>query len=145
MYALTPAGLLILTGEASRAIAAAQSAGNRVRWQDDKVTWGIAEKWAYPKQVGRTLFEDCDGISLYKSKLLRESGVPASVLLMTICLAPDGQGHAVLCIPTDMGDLILCNNHPFVTTPATMQREGYKFLYRQGLGRHINEPWDVLK
>lgn len=144
MFALTIDKRLVLTMDASRIISRVQAQGNKVRWQDDKETWGDVERWAYPKQVGRALFEDCDGISLHKAHLLLEAGIPGEAIMMTICRMPDGQGHAVLTVATDKGDLILCNNHALVTTPANMKHEGYRFLYRQRPGKGINEPWDVL-
>jgi len=138
-----PNGLQMSPGVA-KLIQEAQDRGNRVTWQEDEKTWGTAEKWAYPKAEGLKLFEDCDGISLFKHQLLVSAGVPAEVLAMAICYDPEGNGHAVLCVRTNKGDLILCNQHDEVTTPLAMRNERYRFVYRQQWGKGVDQPWDVL-
>lgn len=145
MFALNEHGELLLTQETSRVISRAQADGNKVVWREDKEVWGMVEKWAYPKQIGRSLFEDCDGISLFKARELLAAGLPDMTVMMTICRDPNGAGHCVLTVATDKGDLILCNNHSLVTTPANMKHEGYHFLYRQKPGGAIDAPWDVLR
>lgn len=142
--ALTPQNELKMTGDVARLIDEAQARGNRVTWQEDEKTWGTTEKWAYPKVEGLKLVEDCDGISLYKHQLLVNAGVPAAALAMAICYDPEGRGHAVLCVRTDKGDLVLCNQHDHVVTPLVMRRERYRFLFRQQWGNGVDQAWDVL-
>lgn len=127
-------------------MASVQRKGNKdVRYQTDIQTYGIPEKWGYPKEFNGKLVGDCEDISLYKRKLLLDAGVPSGPLLLTICLDYNKNGHCVLCICTEDKDFIMCNNHEILVYPKIMIREGYKFLYRQGLNRKIDEPWDVLK
>lgn len=117
---------------------------SEITYKDDKQIYGVPEKWGYPIfQVGK-LVGDCEDLSLYKRKRLVELGVPKEPLLLTICLDPYSQGHCVLSVVTNKRDLILCNAHESVTTPSQMKVEGYRFLYRQGLGRSIDDSWDVL-
>lgn len=144
MLALNAQRQLILTKVARAALDNAMRDGNKVTWRSDKDVWGVVEKWAYPKQLGRSMLEDCDGIALYRAKLLLGAGVPQDCLMMTICLDPGKGGHAVLSIATDKGDLVMCSNHRGVVTVTAMQQEGYKFLYRQKPGAALTDPWDVL-
>lgn len=147
MFEVNAAGLLILTSEIGDILTAVQRQGNRdVRYQTDITTYGVPEFWAYPQESGKLdLVGDCEDIALYKRKLLIDKGIPSSVLLLTICKDMHGNGHCVLCVCTENKDFIMCNNHETLVTPRTMIREGYTFLYRQQLGRGIDEPWDVLK
>lgn len=144
MLGLNQSGHLILTPDVADVIADAHDEGNKVTWRTDKATWGVVEKWAYPKQVGRSLIEDCDGICLHKRRILIDHGIPPQVIMMTICLDPNGAGHAVLTVTTGMGDIILCNNHKTLTTPGRMKAEGYRFLYQQQPGKALDDEWSVL-
>lgn len=66
--------------------------------------YGIQEYWAYPKTEG-----DCEDYVLAKRRMLIEDGFPASDVLITVVLQPNGDGHAVLTVHTDRGDFILDN------------------------------------
>ncbi len=70
----------------------------------DQQIWGREELWSYPQGVG-----DCEDYVLEKRRLLMNLGVPASDLLMTVVLQPNGDGHAVLTVRTDRGDVVLDN------------------------------------
>jgi predicted transglutaminase-like cysteine proteinase len=70
----------------------------------DMDIWGKAEVWSYPTTVG-----DCEDYVLLKRKLLNESGVPISDLLITVVRQMNGEGHAVLTVRTDRGDYVLDN------------------------------------
>jgi predicted transglutaminase-like cysteine proteinase len=52
---------------------------------------------------------DCEDYVLLKRKLLAQAGWPLSALLITVVRKADGEGHAVLTVRTDRGDLILDN------------------------------------
>lgn len=148
MFEVNDQGLLILTDELGEVLTRIQRKGNKdVVYQTDAQTYGYdtPEKWAYPKSDGLKLVGDCEDISMYKHRLLVEEGVPVGALLLTICKDPNQGGHCVLCICTEKKDFIMCNCHETLVTPRIMIREGYTFLYRQGLGRTIDQPWDVLK
>lgn len=86
--------------------------------------YGKDEVWAYPDQgVG-----DCEDYVLEKRRQLAEAGVPLSNLLITVVRKKDGEGHAVLTIRTDRGDMILDNLHDNL---LPWHETGYRFLKRQ--------------
>ena len=79
---------------------------------------GREEVWSYPGQYG-----DCEDYVLLKRKRLIELGWPQSALLITVLRDENNDGHAVLTVVTDMGDLILDNKveliRPWSDTPYT--------------------------
>lgn len=89
----------------------------------DLEMWGIEEFWSYPDIVG-----DCEDYVLEKRRLLIELGVPAGSLLITVVRQPNGDGHAVLTMRTDLGDFILDNIDPRVLAWTDTE---YQFLKRQ--------------
>lgn len=66
--------------------------------------YGVEERWAYPAAFG-----DCEDYALLKRRLLIDKGWPAAELLVTVVRQRHGDGHAVLTVRTDRGDLILDN------------------------------------
>lgn len=89
----------------------------------DLEMWGREEVWSYPGRQG-----DCEDYVLEKRRRLAESGVPASTLLITVVRQPNGDGHAVLTVRTDMGDYVLDNMEPRV---LAWNETEYRFLKRQ--------------
>jgi len=75
----------------------------------DAEIFGREEHWTYPGQAG-----DCEDLALQKRRLLMERGWPVSSLLVTVVRQPTGEGHAVLTVVTDRGDLVLDNLEPRV-------------------------------
>jgi predicted transglutaminase-like cysteine proteinase len=84
---------------------------------------GIEEYWSYPVDQG-----DCEDYALEKRRLLMERGFSASDLLITVVLQPDGSGHAVLTVRTQLGDFVLDNMRDRVLLWADTE---YVFLKRQ--------------
>lgn len=70
----------------------------------DMELFGQPEVWAYPATRG-----DCEDYVLLKQRMLADIGWPISALLITVVRRPDGEGHAVLTVRTDQGDLVLDN------------------------------------
>jgi predicted transglutaminase-like cysteine proteinase len=70
----------------------------------DVEQYGAAEYWTYPGQSG-----DCEDYVLAKRRVLLAEGWPASALMVAVVRRPDGEGHAVLVVRTDRGDLVLDN------------------------------------
>lgn len=64
-----------------------------------------AEWWSYPIDSAG----DCEDYVLEKRRLLIERGWPADALLITVVRQWNGEGHAVLTVTTDKGDLVLDN------------------------------------
>lgn len=94
-----------------------------VRPVSDEDLYQVAEYWAYPQGAG-----DCEDFVLEKRRALVQSGWPASTLLIAVVRKQDGEGHAVLLVRTDRGDLVLDNLdgeiHVWNETP-------YSYLKRQ--------------
>ncbi|WP_159591839.1 transglutaminase-like cysteine peptidase [Chelativorans xinjiangense] len=96
----------------------------------DVELWGIEELWSYPD-----LYGDCEDYVLEKRRLLMEAGMPAANLLITVVRQPNGDGHAVLTVTTNMGDFILDNLQPRV---LAWSETDYQFLKRQS-PRHAGQ------
>lgn len=92
--------------------------------QNDIDIYGRDEVWAYP-DVGAG---DCEDYALEKRRDLNLAGISLSNLLITVVRKPDGEGHAVLTVRTDRGDLILDNLSDDV---RHWWETGYSFLKRQ--------------
>ena len=64
----------------------------------------VTEYWTYPDGMG-----DCEDFALEKRRQLIAMGWNPSALLMTVVRQQNGEGHAVLMVRTDRGDLVLDN------------------------------------
>ena len=89
---------------------------------DDQL-YQVQEFWTYPNGCG-----DCEDYALAKRRELINAGWPASVLLMSVVKQANGEGHAVLLVRTDRGDLVLDNQ---VGTIDLWSATPYKFIKRQ--------------
>lgn len=89
----------------------------------DQDLFGRPEVWTYPDNSG-----DCEDYVLLKRRMLIERGWPTGALLITVVRQESGEGHAVLTVLTDRGDLVLDNLESRVSlwtgTP-------YRYLKRQ--------------
>ncbi len=85
--------------------------------------YGVEEHWTYPRSYG-----DCEDYVLLKRHMLMKRGWPASSLLITVVLQPNGEGHAVLTVRTDRGDYILDN---LETKVNRWDKTPYRYLKRQ--------------
>ena len=114
-----------MTGELARALNTINVAVNRaVRPMNDSDIYGKTEVWAFPvNQVG-----DCDDYVLEKQRELSAAGISLSNLLITVVRKADGEGHAVLTVRTDRGDIILDN---LTDDIRPWNETGYRFLKRQ--------------
>ncbi len=101
----------------------------------DQDVYGTAEHWTLPV-AGRG---DCEDVALLKRERLMALGIPSSVLLMTIVRDRQGDGHAVLTLVTDRGDLVLDSQTDAV---APWYETGYRFLMRQS--RMDPNRWQAL-
>lgn len=86
--------------------------------------WGVPERWDIPTD-GKG---DCEDYVLEKRRRLLQAGWPRQTLLVTVVRDKSGDGHAVLTVKTDRGDLILDNQEAKVLLWA---ETGYKFIKRQ--------------
>ena len=96
---------------------------NTIRPATDMEVYGVVEYWGYPIDAG-----DCEDFALLKKRYLAGLGINPDELLMTVLLDEKGEGHAVLTVTTDQGDLILDNRRNEI---LRWDHTGYKFLKRQ--------------
>jgi predicted transglutaminase-like cysteine proteinase len=67
--------------------------------------YGMIQWWRYPDDGAGA----CHSYALLKRRMLMQAGWPRTALLMTIVHEADGEGHAVLTVRTDKGELVLDN------------------------------------
>ena len=111
------------------------SVNRSIRPLTDFEIHGVEEVWSYPRSVG-----DCEDYVLLKRNLLMREGFSPADLLITVVRQPDGSGHAVLTVRTDLGDYILDNMRDKVLLWSDTE---YTFLKRQS-SRHSGK-WTKLK
>lgn len=95
-----------------------------IRPVSDQEQWGRVDRWDYPT----TGAGDCEEYVLLKRKLLVEEGFPRQALLVTVVKDKNGDGHAVLTVKTDKGELVLDN---LSTRVLPWNQTPYKFVKRQ--------------
>ena len=96
----------------------------RIRPVSDLDHHGTLERWSYPDD-GKG---DCEDYVLEKRRQLIAAGLPRQALLITVVRDLKGDGHSVLTVVTDKGDLVLDNQEPEVMPWA---ETGYRFVKRQ--------------
>jgi predicted transglutaminase-like cysteine proteinase len=89
----------------------------------DEDLYKVGELWTYPDGYG-----DCEDIALAKRRALIDNGWDASALLMAVVRERNGNGHAVLMVRTDRGDLVLDNQDGMV---RLWNETNYQFVKRQ--------------
>ncbi|MEL6818895.1 MAG: transglutaminase-like cysteine peptidase [Pseudomonadota bacterium] len=102
--------------------------------RSDLDVYGREEVWTFPDHAG-----DCEDYVLLKRQMLIDEGMPASALLITVVRKPDGEGHAVLTVRTDRGDLVLDNLRNEVMMWSDTE---YVYLKRQS-ERHAGHWVDI--
>ena len=81
------------------------------------------EVWALPEGFG-----DCEDYVLLKRKWLIQRGWPSGALLVTVVFDEAGDGHAVLLVRTDRGELVLDNKTEEI---RAWFETAYRFVKRQ--------------
>lgn len=89
----------------------------------DQDLYHVAEFWTYPNGYG-----DCEDIALAKRRDLIAAGWPVSTLLIAVVRERNGDGHAVLMVRTDRGDLVLDNQ---IGEVNVWNQTPYQYLKRQ--------------
>lgn len=110
------------------------SANRRVKEQLDIVSTGKSDVWNLPVDVG-----DCEDFAILKKHELMKLGWPASALLLTVVLHM-GEGHVVLTVRTDQGDMILDNR---TNSIRGWSQTPYRYFARQSQTRH--GKWDRIE
>ena len=101
-----------------------QSVNANIKPMTDLEHYGVVEKWAYPDDG----YGDCEDYVLLKRRMLMDAGWPREALLITVVREKNGDGHAVLTVRTDRGDLVLDNQSPAI---VLWSDSGYRFVKRQ--------------
>ena len=97
-----------------------------IKPRTDMEHWGLVDRWDIPTDG----YGDCEDYQLLKRKILIEkNGLPRRALRMTVVVDEEGEGHAVLMVRTDQGDLILDNKRSSI---LTWGETGYVFVKREG-------------
>ena len=104
-------------------IAVNQTVNTLIRPETDEKLHGVAEYWELSLTAG-----DCEEYVILKRHELIARGWPASVLLITVVRDELGEGHAVLTVRTDRGDLILDNKR---ATIMPWMLTGYRYVKMQ--------------
>jgi predicted transglutaminase-like cysteine proteinase len=101
------------------------------RWVNDTIKpitdlehWGVVERWNYPDDG----YGDCEDYVLLKRRMLMQAGWPRQALLITVVRDKRRDGHAVLTVKTDKGELILDNQNEDI---LPWSETGYRFVKRQ--------------
>jgi predicted transglutaminase-like cysteine proteinase len=101
------------------------------RWVNTKIKpltdmehWGVVERWSYPDDG----YGDCEDYVLLKRRMLIQAGWPRQALLITVVRDNRGDGHAVLTVKTDKGELILDNQNEEI---LLWSETSYRFVKRQ--------------
>lgn len=102
----------------------------------------VPDFWTLPKD-GKG---DCEDFQLQKRHDLIALGFPRQALMMTVVRDENGEGHAVLLIRTDRGDLVLDNRTDQI---RAWRSAPYEFVKRQSqedpmLWVYIGDPADKL-
>lgn len=78
---------------------------NSIKPLPDFDHWREIDRWDYAEDGSG----DCEDYALVKRRLLLAAGLPQGALLMTVVRDENMEGHAVLTVRTDRGDLVLDN------------------------------------
>lgn len=100
----------------------------------DADLYGTEELWTYPIDAG-----DCEDYVLQKRRDLLAEGWPPAALLITVVLQPNGEGHAVLTVRTDRGDLVLDNLDDRV---MLWSETPYTYIKRQS--KNHTGKWELI-
>ncbi|MGF3022333.1 transglutaminase-like cysteine peptidase [Methylobacterium aquaticum] len=91
----------------------------------DQEHWRVPDRWDLAEDGSG----DCEDFQLLKRKLLAQAGLPRRAMRMTVVIDEKGEGHAVLMLRTDRGDLILDNK---ISAVLPWHKTGYTYIKREG-------------
>ncbi|MFK8250976.1 transglutaminase-like cysteine peptidase [Ancylobacter terrae] len=101
-----------------------RSVNRRIQPMTDLEHFGEIERWSYPDDG----FGDCEDYVLLKRRTLIGLGWPADTLLITVVRDQRGDGHSVLTVVTDHGDVVLDNQEDDI---LAWHETGYRYVKRQ--------------
>ena len=116
---------VVLTPTAWRALERVNLWVNRkIKPLTDEEHWSVIERWSYPEDG----YGDCEDYVLLKRKMLIKAGWPRQALLITVVRDSKGDGHAVLTVKTDKGELVLDNQSDDI---LLWSETSYRYVKRQ--------------
>lgn len=95
-----------------------------IRPLTDVEHWSELDRWDLAEDGAG----DCEDYQLLKRRKLAMLGVPRRAMVMTVVLDEKNEGHAVLMVRTDRGDLILDNKRDEI---LSWHRTGYVYVKRE--------------
>ena len=101
----------------------------------DRDLYQVDEFWTYPNGYG-----DCEDFALAKRRDLIEAGWHPSTLMIAVVREANGNGHAVLLVRTDRGDLVLDNQDGAI---RVWNETPYKYIKRQSQA-HAGQWVDMI-
>ncbi|MCX5516134.1 transglutaminase-like cysteine peptidase [Kaistia algarum] len=119
----TEAAMKLTPARWNELIAINDNVNTAIQPDTDQDIYGKEEYWAYPDSKG-----DCEDYVLLKRRELLQRGWPAGSLLITVVRQTNGDGHAILTVRTDRGDLVLDNLEGKI---KLWNQTDYQFIKRQ--------------
>ncbi len=110
-----------------------QSVNARIKQKLDSASTGKDDVWGLPSNAG-----DCEDFAILKKHELMKRGWPSSALLLTV-VTYMGQGHVLLTVRTDQGDMVLDNR---TNSVKAWSRTPYRFFARQSQSKY--GKWDKI-
>jgi predicted transglutaminase-like cysteine proteinase len=119
------AEIVTLTPETWALVGAVNRGVNHeIRAVTDVDHWGVPDRWDLAEDGAG----DCEDYQLLKRHRLAAAGLPRRAMRMTVVLDEENEGHAVLMLRTDRGDLVLDNK---TDTVLPWHRTGYTYIKRE--------------
>lgn len=119
-----PAAISLTPGIWNTIVSVNRRVNKSIRAVTDMEQLGVADRW----DLAESGAGDCEDFQLLKRKLLAEAGLPRRAMRMTVVIDEKGEGHAVLTLITDRGDLILDNK---TNSVLPWRQTGYTFIKRE--------------
>ena len=85
-----------------------------IRQTSDMVTHGAEDYWDTPLENGEQARGDCEDYVLEKRRALIARGVPAAALSIAVVQTRQGEGHAILLVNTNQGEVVLDSLAPSI-------------------------------
>ena len=119
-----PARIILTAATWAQIVAVNKRVNKSVRAMTDMDHLGTPDRW----DLAEDGIGDCEDFQLLKRHLLAAAGLPKRAMRMTVVTDEKGEGHAVLTLITDKGDLVLDNKTSQI---LPWHRTGYVFVKRE--------------
>jgi predicted transglutaminase-like cysteine proteinase len=119
-----PARITLTAASWAQIVAVNKRVNKSVRAMTDMDHLGVPDRW----DLAEDGIGDCEDYQLLKRHLLAAAGLPKRAMRMTVVIDEKGEGHAVLTLITDRGDLVLDNKTSQI---LPWHRTGYVFVKRE--------------